>query len=353
MKTTILKLLRTRLSAGAFFAATAAFALGEYESNLTKTFSVTPGGKLVVDADRGSIEVTTADAEKVEVQGVRKVWGLSRSRADEIFAAHEIDFEQKADQVTVSAKFHGASGGLFDRGGSGLQVCYQISIPKKFNVDLKTAGGSVTLADLTGAARAQTSGGSLKLGKIDGPVWGQTSGGGISLASGSGAVDMHTSGGDIQIGEAGATVSARTSGGSIRLDQAKGAVVAETSGGSIAIKKSIGKVSAKTSGGDIDAGEVRGGIDAETFGGSISASLTGQPAEDLHLKTSGGGIRLNCAESLAVDLDAKTSGGRVVTELPVTVVGEYKSSELRGKINGGGPTLLLRTSGGSIYLNRR
>ncbi|MBI3849358.1 MAG: hypothetical protein HY298_03550 [Verrucomicrobia bacterium] len=371
MKTNVFKITRAGLLVGALFTAATAFALGEYDNNLKKSFPASPGGKLVVDADRGAIDVTTGETDKVEVQVFRKLRGLSQSRADEIFKAHEMTFEQQADLVTVSAKFQGATGGLFNRGGSGLQVRYQISIPKKFNVDLKTAGGGITQADLTGTVRAQTSGGSLKLARIDGPVWGKTSGGSISLTSASGEVEVRTSGGSIQIGEVGDNVFARTSGGSVRLDKAKGAVVAETSGGNIeigeaegsaeaktsggniSIKKSHGKVTAKTSGGNIEAGEVHGDVVAKTTGGSVSVHLTGQPKADCHLETSGGSIRLDCAENVAVDLDAKTSGGRVVTELPVTVAGEHKSSELHGKINGGGPVVCLRTSGGSIHLKKK
>jgi hypothetical protein len=52
-------------------------------------------------------------------------------------------------------------------------------------------------------------------------------------------------------------------------------------------------------------------------------------------------------------VDAKTSGGKVVTEFPVIVQGELKKSVLVGKINGGGPELLLRTSGGNIKLYKR
>jgi len=371
MTTTALKITRAGLLAGALFAAGTALSAAEFENNLDKSFPVSPGGKLVIDADRGAIEVTTTDADKAEVQVFRKVRYVSQSRANEIFAAHEVNFQQQGDQVSVRAQFHGGAGGWFTLARSSLQVRYQITIPKKFNVDLKTAGGTITQADLIGDVRAQTSGGSLKLATIDGSVWGKTSGGSISLARGSGAVEVRTSGGGIQIGEAGTNVSARTAGGSIRLTKVKGEVVAETSGGhidigevegntsvktsggSISIKKSHGKVTAKTSGGSIDAGEVHGDLEAATSGGSISASLAGQPKGDCHLETSGGGIRLSVAESVAANLDAKTSGGRVVTELPVTVQGEQKSSELHGKINGGGPALFLRTSGGSIFLNKR
>jgi len=36
--------------------------------------------------------------------------------------------------------------------------------------------------------------------------------------------------------------------------------------------------------------------------------------------------------------------------LPVTTVGEHKRSSLKGKLNGGGKSLVLKTSGGNIRL---
>jgi len=51
-----------------------------------------------------------------------------------------------------------------------------------------------------------------------------------------------------------------------------------------------------------------------------------------------------------LNLDAKTSGGRVHTDFPVTVRGEISRRMLKAELNGGGPELYLRTSGGSIHI---
>ena len=45
-----------------------------------------------------------------------------------------------------------------------------------------------------------------------------------------------------------------------------------------------------------------------------------------------------------------TEGGTVDSKLPVTVVGKQKDGMLEGKINGGGPNLALKTSGGNIQV---
>ncbi|MBU6400522.1 MAG: DUF4097 family beta strand repeat protein [Verrucomicrobia bacterium] len=354
----------------AVWLAGATLAFADHESNLAKTFPVSPGGKLVVRADRGTIDVTTSNVDQVAIQVWRAVKGGSKARADEVFADHDVTFTQESNTVTVNARMNESFTSSWFHHRPNLQVRYEIVIPDKFNVDLKTFGGSITVPDLTGEARGETSGGHLKFGRIDGPVWGKTFGGGITVAGATGAVEVATSGGQIELGEVGGKVSAQTFGGSITVRRAGGAVTAKTSGGRITIGEAVGSVEAKTfggsisirkakasvtaetSGGGIDVGEAGGAVTAKTFGGSITASLAGQPADDCRLETSGGSIHVKLAPTVAVDLAASTSGGGVQTELPVTVQGAQGRGTLEGKINGGGKRLRLQTHGGSIYVEK-
>ena len=120
--------------------------------------------------------------------------------------------------------------------------------------------------------------------------------------------------------------------------------------GSITIDRSGGSVVAKTSGGSVTVNEVLGSIEASSSGGSVKARISSQPLADCRLTTSGGRVEVSLAGPIAVDLDAKTSGGRVHLEMPVTIQGDVSKTRVRGSINGGGPQLYLRTSGGSIYV---
>jgi DUF4097 and DUF4098 domain-containing protein YvlB len=111
-----------------------------------------------------------------------------------------------------------------------------------------------------------------------------------------------------------------------------------------------GNVVARTSGGGIHVDDVMGSIDARTSGGSVTARISRQPEDDCRLTTSGGSVTVSLAKDIRVDVDASTSGGRVSTDFPVTLRGEISKRSLRAKINGGGPELYLRTSGGSIHI---
>ena len=137
-----------------------------------------------------------------------------------------------------------------------------------------------------------------------------------------------------------------TSGGSISINDLKGKVDAHTSGGSISLGHIDGLVDVKTSGGSISVEEVTGTIKAHTSGGSVTAKISRQPTGNSKLTTSGGSITVHLAPEIAVDLTARTSGGRVHSEFDVN--GKTSKRSIRGTINGGGPELVLKTSGGSV-----
>jgi hypothetical protein len=71
------------------------------------------------------------------------------------------------------------------------------------------------------------------------------------------------------------------------------------------------------------------------------------------LRTIGGSVTVRLPATSMVTLDAHTEGGGVKSDLPVQVAGATEGSTLRGKINGGGPSLKLETMGGSIRVWKR
>lgn len=306
----------------------------DVDDTLHKSFSVHAGGTLFVNTDLGALEIRAVQKNRVDISVLRKVDTIREEDAREILDDFQIDFEQRGDDVSVTGRWLGEGGRWWQRWRRKLRVRFVISVPIQYNVDVRTAGGSISVEDLEGEVKSKTSGGSLRFGHIRGPVYGRTSGGRITLAGCRGRAEVRTSGGSIRIGEVDGTVTATTSGGSIEIDRAAGPVRAETSGGSIHVK------------------EVMGAIEATTSGGTIEATISRQPADRCYLKTSGGNVYVYLGAEVAVDLDASTSGGFVETDFPVTIQGRIDKHSLHARVNGGGPKLVLRTSGGSIYLKK-
>ena len=320
---------------------------------IEKTFSVEAGGNLTIVSEFGAIEIRTAEQDQVEVIITKESKHKLVKVSQEVLADFELAFEHEGSDVRIQGAFrHGRE--HWRKHLNRLKIHFLITVPQRYNVDLDTSSGGISVADLAGNVRAKTSGGSLRLGKITGTVWGHTSGGNIELTSCGSPVDLKTSGGNVEVVDVAGDVKAQTSGGNLRFGAIEGSIWGKTSGGSIKVASCSGGADVHTSGGNIILQNVGGSVNARTSGGSIHAAMTKQPQNECSLRTSGGGITLTLTPDIAVDVEAKTSGGHVSTDFVVASVvqGKVPKNRLEGSINGGGPLLKLRTSGGNIRLQK-
>ncbi len=321
---------------------------------IEKAYDVRPEGKLTIVSEFGAIDVQAAEQNQVEIVVTKAVKPrmLSQSTKDAL-ADFEVTFAHRDTGVHIAGAFTQGRE-YWQKKLNRLDIRFQITVPKDYDIDVDTAGGGIKVDDLNGTVQAHTSGGSLRFGNIIGTVHGRTSGGSITLIATGGSADLKTSGGSIEVGDVAGDIHAQTSGGNLHFGKIQGSVWGKTSGGSIKVSDCNGDVNVHTSGGSIKLESVSGGVNARTSGGSIRAFLTEQPEEACSVRTSGGSITVNLIPDIAIDVDAETSGGRVSTDFAVASViqGKVPKNRLKGRINGGGPLMKLRTSGGSIRLQK-
>ncbi|HEY0946250.1 MAG TPA: DUF4097 family beta strand repeat-containing protein [Opitutaceae bacterium] len=294
----------------------AATAQAKFERTIEKTFSVQPGGTLTVATQGGDIRVEPGSGNEVKVVA-RQVFPRADSdaEADEVLKDVEFELTQTGNDVSAIVRSEKKGGmGWFGGGWPPVRVHFTVTVPSRYQVDLKTSGGDVRVGNLTGKAQVRTSGGDVRLGRIDGVVDAGTSGGDVTLAEGTAEVKLKTSGGDIEVGRVAGQATLTTSGGNIRVNAAGNA------------------------------------LDATTSGGDVTVAFTGLVTGEVNLKTSGGDITARLAKDSAVSLDAKTSGGAVkAAGVTITIKeGGVGKNHLVGDVNGGGPALKLRTSGGDV-----
>jgi hypothetical protein len=277
----------------ALFSVIAAIPAKSETENVAKSFSVKSGGTLTIESDQGSIKVATWDKQTVEVL-VEK-----NDRKQKLLDGFKIKFNQKGNDIFVEG-----DGDWNNK----VSVKFIIKVPQEFNLDLKTGGGAIGVADISGEVNVKTSGGSIDIGNVT-----------------QGSVDAHTSGGNIKVGDVHGNLKVDTSGGHIRLGKIKGKSSIETSGGNITLEQGGNDVKAETSGGSIKIGPVKGKVDVDTSGGSIRI---GAADNDVVAKTSGGAIKVEGSKG---SIDIRSSGGNLF-------VG-----------SSGGP-VKAKTSGGNIQI---
>jgi hypothetical protein len=301
------------------------------EENINQQLDCAPGGRIIVDVDFGTIDVSAGADDKVVVDAHRKIDSNNDAQEKEYLAAAPVTVTKDGNTVTIRARRAQKDRNMNWSGRCNMDARYTVRVPKNFNSELRTAGGSIIGAELTGTMSADTSGGKLKFTHLKGPTGATTSGGSIELNGCEGAVKVDTSGGRIESIDGSGSLEARTSGGSIVVRNFGGDTKVETSGGRLAFENVNGKITGRTS------------------GGSITARLKSPVPGDVNLETSAGSIEVTVPPDAGLDVEAEASSGRVTSELPFVGI-RTDREQLKGKINGGGKSLVLRSGAGSISI---
>ncbi|MFH5832310.1 DUF4097 family beta strand repeat-containing protein [Halalkalibaculum sp. DA3122] len=271
-------------------------------------FNINAPGELEVRTSGGHITVEASETDLVRVEMYVRRGGRELSPSDTDLDDFDINISQSGSTVKAIAEKESK---FWNWGRNNLSISFVVYTPREMQTRLRTSGGHISVSGIEGNQRLSTSGGHLEMTNMRG------------------IVEARTSGGHIEIRDFAGQMDARTSGGHIEAEQAEGSINLRTSGGHIALK------------------QIAGSIEARTSGGNIEAELTGVD-EGVTLNTSGGHINISVPDGIALNIDLK--GSRVSTRLN-NFTGEVERDEVSGSLNGGGPTLSARTSGGRVRIS--
>lgn len=238
-----------------------------------------------------TVEGTSGTEARIEMY-VRKN-GQSLAPEDTDLSDWEIDISYSGTSIIAIAKRKNNGWGFSNRNNHQPSISFIVHVPEEINSSLKTSGGHINASNLSGNQQLKTSGGHIELAML------------------SGTID------------------------------------ANTSGGHISGQELNGQIGLKTSGGHINLENIDGSLDARTSGGHINASLL-SISGSLNLKTSGGNIGIAIPGNTGIELNL---AGTFVNANIDNFSGKIERNKVNGKLNGGGPLLSARTSGGTVSLS--
>lgn len=255
-----------------------------------RTYEITGKPALVLDSDDFSIHVSTWDRKAIGVHIEHHGWSWGPSSQ-----GLRVQSSQSGDQIRVTVREPGSWIGFHSS-----TALIEVQVPAEVDLDIRTSDGRVEIAPVTGRVAVQSSDGSVVLQGVHG--------------------DTHV----------------RTSDGSIDAKGMDGRLYASTDDGSIRVKGRFDTLELRTGDGRIFADAAKGSAMRESW----------------MLESSDGPLTLRIPPDLDADLDARTGDGRIAFDLPVTVSGSMNRRDVHGRLNRGGPPLRLRTSDGSIRIER-
>jgi TonB family protein len=220
-----------------------------------------------------------------------------------------------------------------------LWVTYELHVPRKYNVDVKTHAGNIQVDDVDGRVSLLTDGGNITAGRVTGGAGNHpagvpsarlesTGGGHISVGDVTGDLKAVTAGGHITAGNISGDANLSTGGGHIHAGNIRGVAQLETGGGNISVERAGSRVTASSGGGQISFGEAAGAIQARAAGGGVRVLRVSGP---MQLDSSGGSIFLTRVENA---VHASTGTGSITAWISPTlkVAGSSQLESGRGDI---------------------
>jgi DUF4097 and DUF4098 domain-containing protein YvlB len=376
--------------------------VGAKPDTIEKEFKVAMGKKLELDLKTGgTIDITGWDKELVHFN-IR----LGGRDAKDC----KVDFDERLQGVRVYSHHarHSQS--------HSTNLKFQIKVPKKFDIEIESNGGGISIANVEGTIGGKTMGGKLDLTKLKGYVDLRTMGGDVTVTdsdldgevktnggrvliqdvtgdlrgssmggqmvrknvtkrrgdSTRDEVHISTMGGDINVDDAPSGADVQTMGGNIRIRSASKFVKAKTMGGAIEIGQANGSVNVTTMGGNIQIDSVDGTVQATTMAGDINITMVGDPEKgdrSVKLKSMSGDVELTVPSKLSMAVDITLAYTRessrnykIISDFPIQLDSTKEWDHSRGSprkyiygtgtIAGGRNRLRIETVNGDVYLKK-
>jgi DUF4097 and DUF4098 domain-containing protein YvlB len=289
-----------------------------FERVVRQNFPVKPESRLAIDTHRGSIIIQTGAVSEIRVEIHIQPGSEKRDEGDAIL--QHLSLEMKSEQNTVT---------LFARDSADTRVrfvweekqkinmAYYILVPMDCSLQLKTADGGISVADLKAGLVAHAKRGPVVLKHIAGSVEADTDNAAIVLSHCDSSAKLTDTLGDIRAG----TVA--------------------------------GFLEASNTSGDIDIQHAQGGAKVYANAGDITVGFEAGLTHDADIKTNGGAIFVRLDPLAHCTVRASSSPlGKVLTKVAMKVTsGGNKKSVLDADLNGGGPVLNLRAHGGYVEID--
>ena len=360
----------------------------EKSRRIERDFRVAPGQKLSVELVSGAVVVEGWERDVVSVTA-----GLE----DGDWGDYDVKFKQDASGLRLSCRNR-------DKGRVSLgRLRFEVRVPRRFDLEVRLAGGDIRIASVEGVMKGATMGGGMCLSDLKGRVDLTTMGGDVTLVDSAvggrvetmsgrvlirnvvGDVKAHSTAGEVVYEDASQVVGPEaagggreevvrvsSAGGDVRIEDAPAGAEVTNNGGDIDIRSAARFVKARTLGGDIRIGALDGWLDASTGGGDIDVRMVGDAAQgrrDVTLASNGGDIRLAVPAGLSMSIEvelAYTHNSRqdyaVNTDFEVRErrTAEWDASRgtprkyiyATGGVGGGRHRIKIKTVNGNVYLSK-
>ena len=331
-----------------------------YDDHLTQ--DIPAGANLRVNNTRGSVTVSVADGNKIEVSVRKTIRADRQHQADEWNTRTKPEIKVSGNVVTVNANNQGA-------GDHWVSIDLDITIPRNAALNVTNRNGDVSVTGRTGDVDVSNQKGDVSVQDLNGKL-------GLTLESASAHISQVT--GDV-------TVEGRVK--ELALDSIKGSVRLNGEfSENVQLSKISKNVSLKSSRTEMEIAKIDGDLSLDAR--DLRASQVTGPFrlstkfKDIHLEGISGDLRLDnedgavevqmsklgsvqinnrrsdvevyLPDKAAFQLDARTKNGEIQSDFSgLNISHQNEQGVATGSVGGGGPHLVVNNEQGAIEIRKR
>ncbi len=304
------------------------------EKAVRKFVETTPiqvSDRLSVRTPRGHVTSKIWDRDEVQIDATISVWGTDEEAVNAF--AEQIDIQVRRESGAVQIRPNVPKRKKDDPVRS-VRIDFELRHPEKVDLDVRARHGNITLPKIDGAATLNNNRGKT------------------IFEGASGNINVKQNRGDVAVQHAGGDFIAKNNRGSINVDRVGGRVVAKNNRGATRLKNIAGATTVQANRGVIEIENPEAGVMIKSRGGKIAVRPHKPIGDDYAIQNKDGAVDLTIPDGSAVDIHGYVGRGRIQTNLPLSITGVSRTSQVvTGQLNSGGAKVAVELGRGSLSLS--
>jgi DUF4097 and DUF4098 domain-containing protein YvlB len=329
-----------------------------YDDQLQQDFP--PGGSLRITNDRGAVNLTVSDDNRIHVAAHKRINADSQQEADKFNPATKPQINASSHVITLNANTQGA-------GERSVTTDLDVSVPRKVPVVISTRHGDVSVlgrdgdveiasqhgdvaaSDVNGKVSLNLSGGSARVSNISGDVSVQGRADDISLADVKGAAHLNGEFDSIKLGKVTGVVGFKSARTDMEFSRLNGDL--DMDSGDLRANDLIGPFRLLTRSKDVRLNGVDGDVRLENENGAVEIHMS--KLGNMQLSNRNSDVQIYIPDKAGFQLDAHSRGGEIESDFSALKIDNGNDqASASGTVGTGGPHLVITNEHGGIELRK-
>jgi len=329
-----------------------------YDDQLQQDFPA--GGSLRITNDRGAVNLTVSDDNRIHVNAHKRINADSQQEADKFNPATKPQINASSNVITLNANTQGA-------GERSVTTDLDVSVPRKVPVVISTRHGDVSVlgrdgdveiasqhgdvaaSDVNGKVSLNLSGGSARVSNISGDVSVQGRADDISLADVKGAAHLNGEFDSIKLGKVTGVVGFKSARTDMEFSRLNGDL--DMDSGDLRANDLIGPFRLLTRSKDVRLNGVDGDVRLENENGAVEIHMS--KLGNMQLSNRNSDVQIYIPDKAGFQLDAHSRGGEIESDFGALKIDNGNDqASASGTVGTGGPHLVISNEHGGIELRK-